>query len=371
VITGLSTGGAETALYNLLRAIDPEQFRMSVVSLSDVGSVGKKIARLGIAVESLGMRPGALPLNGVVKLRSLLSRQDPDVIQSWMYHANLLASLAARSFQNSIPVIWNVRHCLYDLGDESRNTRWVIQATRLLSGLANGIIYNSNVARRQHEALGYKSLRATRIPNGFDLHTLKAELSVRKRIRSELGIPSEALVLGHVGRYHPMKDHVNFLRAISTLTNTHNELHIVMCGQGIEKANPQLTPYLQRLDDSRMHLLGERGDVPCLLAAMDLFCSSSWSEAFPNVLGEAMAAKLPCVTTDVGDSASIVGDTGLVVPPRDPDALAEALSRILVLAPAERTKLGERARLRIENHYSISTVAKAYESLYHATVGNT
>jgi glycosyltransferase involved in cell wall biosynthesis len=370
VITGLNTGGAETALYNLLKAANAEQFTMSVVSLSDIGSIGTRIARLGVSVESLGMRSGGLPLAGLIRLRTLLSRIEPDVIQSWMYHANLLALLASRSLRKSIPVIWNVRHCIYDLNNEPLNTRWVIQISRMLSGLADGIIYNSRQARQQHEALGYSPTRAIRIPNGFDLQTLRAESTFRDDVRTELGIPSDALVLGHVGRFHPMKDHVNFLQAVSQLTLTHSRLHIIMCGQGVEKENSQLAPYLQQIDPSRMHLLGERDDVPHLLSAMDIFCSSSWSEAFPNVLGEAMAVQLPCVTTGVGDSGCIVGDTGIVVPPKDPGALAGALTKLLELPADERNRLGEQARQRIEQNYSISHVTKTYEGLYHSARGS-
>lgn len=157
-----------------------------------------------------------------------------------------------------------------------------------------------------------------------------------------------------------------FLNAIALLRRSYPEAHFLMCGREITLDNVALRALIEESDLPHIHLLGERSDVPHLLCAMDMLCSSSFSEGFPNVLGEAMAAGLPCVATDVGDSARIVGDTGFVVPPRDPQALVEALGKLLRMNGRERGELGQRARQRIEQHYSLTSVVHTYQDLYQS-----
>ena len=191
-------------------------------------------------------------------------------------------------------------------------------------------------------------------------------MTTRKRIRESFSIPLDAPVVGHIGRFHPMKDHATFLNAAAQLDRTHSDTHFLLCGRDVTPENSDIASMSGENDLSRLHLLGERDDVPQLLSAMDVLCSSSFSEAFPNVLGEAMAAGLPCVATDVGDSAQIVGDTGLIVPPRDPSALAQAISRLLQMNPAQRSALGRQAKNRIKEHYSLSRVVDSYQTLYQS-----
>lgn len=367
VITGLDTGGAESALYRLLRNFDRNQFRMSVVSLTEAGTVGPKIADLGIPVECLGMRAGALPLKGVLSLRRHLQQAAPDVIQSWMYHANLLALTVSRLSRSPVPVIWNIRHSLDNLDDEKTATRLVIRACRFLSGLAAGIVYNSNRSRLQHEQLGYRDTCSRVIANGFEQQDTTQHMSIRSQIRQSLDIPLNAPVVGRIGRYHEMKDYGTFLQAAAILRRSQPEAHVLLCGRGIDLDNPELRSMLDGQAGSNVHLLGERSDVPNILAAIDIMCSSSaFGEGFPNILGEAMAAGVPCVTTDVGDSAEIVGDTGLVTPPRDASALAGALDTLLSMSPDQRAELGQSATERVDEYYSLAASTQAYQSLYRS-----
>ncbi len=184
------------------------------------------------------------------------------------------------------------------------------------------------------------------------------------RIRDELKIPADALVVGHVARYHPVKGHRLMLCAAASLVNRMPGVHFLFCGRGVEAEKEELSSLVPPGLSNNFHLLGLRSDVSALLSAMDVFVSSSFGEGFSNVLGEAMATAVPCVATDVGDSAMIVSDTGVVVPPRDESALAAGIEKLLHIPVSGRRGLGERARSRIVNNYALETIVDRYSSLY-------
>lgn len=364
IITGLSAGGAEHALYNILANGLRDQFENTVISLSDKGVFYFLIRDLGISVHSLGIRRSLPSISAINNLRQLVRRFRPDVIQGWMYHGNLAATIISSLALNRPKLVWNIRQSLYRLGDEKRLTRWVIRGGRLLSSCPDAIIYNSQLSRFQHEAFGYCTSRGYVIPNGFDLAQFRPNPEMRQAVREEVGIPESTFLVGHVARFHPMKDHANFLRAASRLIQRHNSVQFLVCGREINKENKELVSLVSEIPSERLHMLGERRDIEALMAAMDVFCLSSWSEAFPNVLGEAMASGIPCVATDVGDSARIVGDTGMVIPAHDNGALVEALEQMIALPAEKRRVLGCAARQRIEEKYSIDTVVARYCQLY-------
>ena len=369
IITDLATGGAERALYNLLHGGLINCFDNHVVSLSDEGTMGSQIEALGVSITTLEMRRGRPSLAGLLKLRTAIKVLQPDLIQGWMYHGNLAGSLA-RTFASGHPVLaWNIRHSLSDLAHEKPMTRQVIRANRFFSSAPDILLYNSHLSRNQHEDFGFASLNGRVIPNGIDVKSFCFSTEARKRVRSELGIPVEAHVVGHVARLHPMKDHLAFLRATAGLALRYPKLHFLLSGRDVsleDKSFEQLIPTPVR---DRFHLLGERGDVSQLMSAMDIFClSSAWGEAFPNVIGEAMAVGLPCVVTDVGDSAIIIGDTGVVVFPQDETALANGIERLLTMPLEERRALGTRARARIEASYTLGAIVEQYAALYEKLI---
>jgi glycosyltransferase involved in cell wall biosynthesis len=368
LITGLRVGGAEMMLYKLLSATDPARFRSVVVSLTDGGPVAERIAGLGVPVHSLGMPPGAPTLAGARALLRLLARERPHVLQTWMYHADLLGLLAGRAL--GVPrIAWNLR--CSNLGERSRLTRWTIRAGAWLSRGPNVVVVNSEAGRAFHASLGYRPRRWAVIPNGFDLERFAPNPGARASVRAELGVGPDTPLLGLVCRHDPMKGHDTFLRAAAALAATGPEVHFVLAGRDVTPANPVLATLLAgHPAGSTLHLLGERADVPRLLAALDVATSSSsYGEGFSNVIGEAMACAVPCAVTDVGDAASVVGDTGMVVPPRDPAALAEAWRRLLCLGPDGRRRLGEAARQRVGHCYSLAAVVCQYEELYLSLCG--
>lgn len=369
VITGLTTGGAETALYNVLHGGLVDLFESKVISLRNEGTMGAKLGALGVPVAALEMH-GALPsLANLRKLCREVRAFQPDLIQGWMYHGNLAASIAATLAPGNPWLVWNIRHSLYGLTFEKLMTRQVIRANRLFSSRPDVILYNSNLSREQHEAFGVKSELAQVIPNGFNLERLWPSEDAGRVARETLGISANSRIVGHVARFHPMKNHDGFVRAAVLVGAELEDVHFVLSGRDVVPDNDAVTGLVPDAMRNRFHWLGDREDIPDLMRAMDILClSSSWGEAFPNVLGEAMTTGVPCVATDVGDSATIIGDTGFVVPPRNEKALVRALMVLLEMPASDRRVLGIAARDRMKERYSLKTVVQEYAAVYEGLV---
>jgi len=353
-------------LYKLLSATDRARFDPIVVSLIDRGTLGERIEALGVPVYTVGMAPGCPTPAALWRLIRLVRRLQPDLIQGWMYHGNVAALVAGGFAPGRVPVLWNIRHTPYDLKAEKRMTAALIRLGARLSKRPVRIIYNAQVSARQHELLGYTADRRRVIPNGFDCGRFKPSETARLKLRRLLDLEGETLLVGLIARWHPMKDHANFIGAAERLAARRPDVHFVLAGRGVDGSNFALRKLVQEAGLVRqVHLLGERSDMPEITAGLDIASSSSsWGEGFPNVVGEAMACGVPCVVTDVGDSAWVVGDTGMVVPPRDADALAGAWAALIELGPEGRARLGQAARQRVITEFSIDQIAKQYEALY-------
>jgi len=365
-ITGLGTGGAEMMLYKLVRSIDQEQFRTVVVSLIDKGKIGNRIEALGVSVHALGLSRGTSPIRALWVFARLISELRPALVQGWMYHANLASSMATAISRTRPPVVWNVRASLDGLDREKRSTAAVIRLGALVSRSTAGIVYNSRVSARQHESLGFLPSRSEVIPNGFDCTEFRPDSEARRSLRAALGVPENALLVGCIGRFHPMKDHAGFLEAARLALHADRRLHFVLAGTGITIANPEIARSIELHKLAGwVHLLGERDDIARITAGFDIACSASaWGEGFPNVLGEAMACAVPCVFTDTGDSGWVVGDCGRQVPTRAPRAMADAILSLAALDAAERQAIGASGRARIQRHFSLEAVARQYANYY-------
>jgi glycosyltransferase involved in cell wall biosynthesis len=282
-----------------------------------------------------------------------------------MYHANLVGGLAAR-LAGIRPLAWGIRQSVLDPRYHKRTTIWTARlCARLSRHLPDRIVCCSEAVRRAHAAFGYETGRMVVLPNGFDLDAYRPDPAVRLSVRQELGLPEGTLLIGLVARFNPQKDHHNFMQAAALLHARLPDVHFLLCGDGVSMQNAELAQWVEEADiGPNIHLLGCRQDVPRLSAALDIASSSSYGEGFPNVVGEAMACGVPCVVTDVGDSALIVGDTGRVVPPRNPQALAEAWHDLLIAGPNYRRLLGTAARRRIQECFSLPTITRRYEQLY-------
>jgi glycosyltransferase involved in cell wall biosynthesis len=360
VITGLGAGGAETMLGRLVEAQRAEVAR--VVSLTDVGPIGAKIQALGVPVAALGMRRGRPDPLALWRLVRLLSQDRPDVVQTWMYHADLLGGVAARILR--IPVIWGVRHDRLSERDKAL-TRLTRRACALLSRwIPEKVVFNSEAARRTHAAVGYATSKLVVVPNGFDLSRFRPDAEARRAVRIELGIPQDAPAVGMVARYHPHKDHATFTAMAASVRQRCPSASFVLCGDGVDWSNGELAERAARAGlQPAIHLLGRRDDVERILAAVDVACLSSRTESFPNAIAEAMACGVPCVATDCGDVREIVGEAGRVVPVGDPAALAAAVLEVLRIEPEAREAMGAAARSRVARSYSIQAVALALREI--------
>ena len=372
VITGLQMGGAETMLASLVEHAGPEAFTSEVVSLRalDDGSrpLAERIEALGLRVRGLGMRPERPNPLFVARLARWIREGRPDVVQTWMYHANVIGGAAARLA--GVPLVWGIHHDAADLEGLKPGTARLVKASAWASRwMPDAIVCVAEASRETHAELGYDRAKMRVIPNGFSLERFHLDPQARQSIRRELGIPPDAPVLGMFARFHLMKDHAGFLQAAGIVARRFPEAHFVLCGLDVDESNGQLLAGARAAGlDHHLHLLGLRGDVPALLAALDVYVSSSRREAFPMVLGEAMACGVPCAVTDVGDSALLVGDTGRVVPPGDAPALAQACVDLLCLPPEERQALGEAARERVQREYNLEAIVRQYAQLYRSLV---
>lgn len=364
VITGLNTGGAETMLLRLVEQMRGD-FDAEVISLTDIGPVGEQLAARGIPVRALGMRRGIPSPIAVLRLAHMLRASKPDVVQTWLYHADLIGGLAAR-LAGINRVVWGIHISFLD-AKEKRTTRWTIRASAWLSRrVPRRIVCCAESAREIHARIGYDPTKLTFIPNGFDTVAYRPDEAARTRLRRELGLAADAPLVGCIARFHPQKDHATFIEAAKTLHATMPDVHFVLCGDGLDASNTPLQSWIgEGAFAKRVHLLGRRNDIPSIAAALDVCTlSSAYGEAFPMVLGEAMSCGVPCVATDVGDSALLVGEAGTVVPPRNARALATAWASVLGASETQRAALSRAARSRIESKFSLSTIAGLYADEY-------
>jgi len=362
LISTTDVGGAETSLARLVTGLDRERFENLVVSMTTLGPVGIELQKAGIRVAALGMHKGLPDPRGIVRLARIVRQFKPDIIQGWMYHANLLSLLFGRGGRK---VFWNIRCSDMDLSQYGSIYRWTVKAGARLSGQSDLVIANSEAGRKWHERLGYKPRHWQIIPNGIDTDVFKPDPEAGNLIRQELGIPQDATAIGLIARFDPMKDHATFFKAAASLQADRPDLHFILAGRGVEPTNraiPKMMADLPRPE--QFHLLGERTDIPAIMNALNLACLSSISEGFPNVLAEAMSCGLPCVSTAVGDAAMIIAGTGLTVPPAEPQAMATALRELCNLDQTKRQELGRRARLRIIENYSLTKFISSYAQIY-------
>jgi glycosyltransferase involved in cell wall biosynthesis len=366
VITGLGAGGAEMMLYKVLSEINRDLFDPKVISLLNIDTLRSKFKQIDIPVEILGMKPGIPDPLGFLKLIRLFRKEKPHLVQTWMYHADLLGGLAAKLAGN-IPIVWNIRHSNLDPLIDKKSTVWTAKLCGMMSSvLPRKIICCAETAKKIHGKIGYDVRKIIVVPNGFNLSEFSPDSRARERITTELAIPPDSVIIGLVGRYHPQKDHKCFLEAAALLTKRNEKIHFVLCGDGITYENPEILKLLNGKNVGvNLHLLGRRTDMPAITATFDIATSSSrCGEGFSNTIGEAMACGVPTVVTDVGDSAFIVGATGKVVSPGKPQELCRAWEEMIELGQEGRTRLGCLARNRVQDHFSLAEIIPRYEKVY-------
>lgn len=367
VIVGLDRGGAEAMLRNLV--LFSKANKHVVVSLTTKGALGDELERNGVAVFPLGGGSFlSLPLI-FLRLVRIFRAESPDVVQTWMVHSDFIGGMAARV--SGVPhVVWGVRTTDYSIeGRSARVLRWL--CARLSPLIPSRIVSAARASAAASVEAGYCAEKIVVIPNGFDIAALEKNKGQGRLIRRRVGIKENELVIGCMGRYNPAKDHLNFIKAAGIVAAKCPTARYLMVGRGLVDSNRELIAHIEQTGfPERFFLLGERSDSFSCLDAMNIFVLSSCTEGFPNVLGEAMIMGVPCVSTDVGDAAFILGNAGELVPPRDSSALAAAVERLIEMSPSERLMVGQRGRDRVAHEFSIAQGVRKFDELYLALAGN-
>jgi len=364
IITSLEQGGAEAVLYRLIAA--SQGTTHVVVSLKGAAYYGDRIASLGTRVLTLDLDrlPPLKWLARLIELRRTIRDIKPDVVQTWMHHADLIGGVVARLAET--PTVWGVRNSTPPRQDWIR--RLIVQLCALLSPVVpSRIVTCSNRAVVSHAAVGYARDRFVVIPNGYDLTAFSPDLRSGQRLRAQFGIPSSMPLCVTVARWDSQKDHRTLLRAIALLSSSGQRFQHLLVGRGLDSKNVGLCDLISRMRLSGAVLLaGPRDDIPSVMNAADLHVLSSRTEAFPNVVAEAMACGTPCVVTDVGDAAFIIGDSGWVVPPGDPERLAEAMGNALSTLEnsSRRDQLGRRCRQRVVENFGLERMVASYQNIW-------
>jgi glycosyltransferase involved in cell wall biosynthesis len=370
VITGLGGGGAEAVMCRLIEG-SPEDMHV-VVSLSRPDVNADVLAAQQIPVHTLDMERGRVTMAGIRRLRELIVRTRPDVVQTWMYHANLIGGVAARA-AGVRNVVWGLHHSTLDPATMRLSTRLVAWACAPLSWtVPRYVICCSSRARRVHTRIGYRPGKMVVVSNCVDLAVFAPDAAGRARIRAELGLAPQEILCGMVARWHPLKDHATFLAALARLRQVMPAgWRAILVGPEVTEANPDLAAMLERhqLKD-RVRCLGPRADIPAIMSALDLHVLSSAGEAFGNVTVEAMACGTPAVVTDVGAGEFVVADTGWVVPAGDPDRLSAAIGEAFTaMADPEQWQLRKAAaRKRVAAEFGLDHMVRDYRRVWRGEV---
>jgi len=377
LISGLTIGGTELQLFRLLTHMDQSLIRNSVISLIPGGAVADWLREAGIPVYSLGMKSGRPNIIGLLKLFWILRSERPQILQTWLYHADLMGVIGA--YLAHIPrLVWNIR-CSDKDERYNRGLRGgVVKILSYMSRLPDAVIVNSNAGRVLHESLGYKPRRWLKIPNGIDLESFYPNLEAKKSVRNELGLSEDTILIGLVARWDPLKDHATFIHAAQIVINSdHHNVQFVLVGYGVSKNNIEFRTLIDRIGKNysknpekgrllinKLHALDERKDISRLTAALDIATCSSTGEGFPNVIGEAMASGVPVVSTDVGDVRELIGNAGRVVNRSNPQEMAGAWLELLDLDSNKLRKIGDQARDWIVSNNDIKLISRKYKDFY-------
>jgi glycosyltransferase involved in cell wall biosynthesis len=348
--------------------MDRTEFQNEVVTLLQPGPMAQALVEAGISVTSMEMvRKRANPAALLTLIRYLRVNK-PAILQTWLYHADFFGTAAAFVARPQ-HLLWNIRSSEIDQPGIPRSTRYLTRFLGMLSRRPDAIVVNSLDGQRYHDRIGYRPKQWINIPNGVDLERFCPRRGERAHLRTRLGLPTNAAVIGFVARYHPMKDVETFLRAASLFQQDQENGKFVLCGDGLKPNNAALVDLIRTLHlNDRVVLLGPRPDIELIYPTFDvLTLCSTYGEGFPNVLCEAMACDVPCVTTDIGDSAEIIADSGVIVPLRNPKALARGWHTLLEkgMGPVR-----ESGRSRVAARYSLQRMCAQYESLYRSIAAN-
>lgn len=366
IITGLDIGGAEAILFKLCQSSNKDNH--AVISLLDEGKYGPMLKDIGVEVYALNFSYKKLNFLAFLRLIKLIRQIMPDVVQTWMMHANAVGGIAAKlaGIKN---IFWGVHQTILIKGKSKTSAIMLVKLNAILSNLIPiKIIYCAKKSKEVHELIGFKKSKGVVIQNGYDLKSFYQNDSLRKDFRDKLNIPLEKFIIGHVGSYDPFKDQNTLIKSLTDLLDRRIKFSAILVGKNLDNLNHDLFSLLKRnelLD--HVYLLGERDDILSVMNAIDIFLLSSISEAFPNVLNEAMACGTPCLATDVGDCGFIVGNTGWIVQPKDSKAMADACAQAFNEKEQNNDhwkKRKEACRERIIENFNFEKMLNKYKDVW-------
>lgn len=352
VITNFAgVGGAEMMLSRLVAQTQAE-YEHIIIALMNVSDVYTETLKLCSSHYSLNWK-GINSFNVVLKLRKLLQQIQPNVVQGWMYHANAMASLSLLGMQQKPPVFWGVHHSLASSKEESLSTKVALNLSKIFSQQPKGIVYCAHSSLEQHQAFGFNNANQQVIANGVALD----QFQVNEQLH-------EPITIGFAGRYHTAKGYAYLLQVIAELKD--QPIIFKIAGSGANLDTPEIKQAFaeHQLDPQKVQLFDQVSGMPAFYQSLDAFLMTSITEGFPNVLVEAMASGLPCITTDVGDAKYIVEDMGWVVAPRDVAALKAAILEYVKLSQADKHSLKQQTRARVEQNFSIQHVSQQYMTVW-------
>ncbi len=365
LLNSLQHGGAERQLVNLLQGLDRRRFRSTVVTYYQGGTWEETVRQMpGVDLHCLGLK-NRFDLAGMIFALSRITRKTrPDILYGLLGDACTLAFIHARVFGRH-RVIWGLRATNMDFNQYPITSGWVYRLNAYLSKWVDRIIANSWTGSKYHVGQGYARDRIVVICNGIDTGHFRPQPEKGADLRHTWGIGHETPLIGRVGRLDPMKDYPAFLKAAAILTGHRPDVRFVIVGGGSD----QMLKDLKALSGSlgvgeRVLWLGPREDLPAIYSACTFTSSSSFGEGFPNVIAESLACEVPCVATDVGDSAMVVGLGGITVPARNPEALAKAWEQMLSLSKEKREEMGQEGRKHIIGNFSMQKMIRSTEKVF-------
>lgn len=368
IITGLGNGGAEGVLSRL--CLFDDSSKHIVISLMGDGKYGPILRGGGVEVICLGLGQSRFGLRAFLNLIKIIKKKQPDVVQTWMYHADFIGGIAARlaGIKN---IFWGIRHSKLEVEKTKNTTIIIAKLCALLSRfLPKKIICCAEVALQEHIKNGYYEKKMVVVNNGYDLSAFYCFPQKPQLLKREYGLSDGSLLIGMVGRFTPEKDHRNLFEAFKRINSEGRPIYLILAGTGMNLENSALVSLVNQYGiKDKVILLGPVLDVPNLMNQLDLHILSSCSEGFPNVIAEAMACGVPCVTTDVGDAAFIVGETGWVVPIKNPSRLSTSLEQAIdemVEKPICWLDRAVRARKRIECNFKLDSMVKKYNEVWRS-----
>lgn len=367
IITGLNDGGAENSLYKLL-INSQNNVQNVVISFLNEGKYGPLIQREKIKVYYLFQNRGSFSFKLFYKIYKIINKERPDIVQTWMYHADLLGGLTAK-FSGVKNIFWNIRSGDYSIKDTSFKTKVTIYLCAFFSYfIPNKIIINSNASINIHKKYFYKN-NFHLIYNGIDTSLFKSNLNIRKKIKNNFSIYEDAFVIGMVARFDPQKNHDNFIEILHILKKNNLKFVGILIGSKTIELNNFLINKINEYDlDKNIIRLGSKNNIHELLNSFDLaILTSSYGESFPNVIAEAMSCGVVSVSTDSGGSKEIIKNTNFIINKNNPKTFSTKIIELYNLFNKDKASwenLKQTNRQIILENFTIKKMIQEYLKIW-------